>query len=123
MAGCCDRKCRRQNSWNCAKTPREAVKGADIIISMVADDQAARAVWLGEDGALAGAKKSAVLVESSTITPEWIKEFHEAAAKKGTPLTGQQIAFAAQIEQARLRARGITVTASEAVQCVMKQAL
>jgi len=50
--------------------------------------------------------------------------FAEAAAKKGTPLTGQQIAFAAQIEQARLRARGITVTASEAVQRVMnKQAL
>lgn len=69
-----------------AKTPGEAAKGASIIISMLADDNAARAVWLGEDGALAGAKKGAVLVECSTITPEWIKELGNAAVKKGCPL-------------------------------------
>jgi 3-hydroxyisobutyrate dehydrogenase len=76
-----------------AATPREAAKGASIIISMLADDHAARTVWLGEDGALAGAKKGTVLVECSTITPEWIKELGEAAAKKGcalldAPVTG-----------------------------------
>ncbi|HVU37526.1 MAG TPA: NAD(P)-dependent oxidoreductase, partial [Opitutales bacterium] len=76
-----------------AATPREAAKGAGVILSMLADDHAARAVWLGEDGALAGAKKGAVLVECSTITPEWVKELGEAAEKKGcklldAPVTG-----------------------------------
>ncbi len=76
-----------------AATPREAAKGAGVILSMLADDHAARAVWLGEDGALAGAKKGAVLIECSTITPEWVKELGEAAEKKGcklldAPVTG-----------------------------------
>ncbi len=76
-----------------AKTPHDAAKGADVIISMLADDNAAREVWLGKDGALAGAKKGTVLVESSTVTPEWIKEFHTAAEKHGcslldAPVTG-----------------------------------
>ena len=36
-------------------SPREAASQADIIISMVSDDIASRGVWLGENGALAGA--------------------------------------------------------------------
>jgi 3-hydroxyisobutyrate dehydrogenase len=69
-----------------AATPRAAVTGADIIITMVADDGAARAVWLGTVGALAGAKRGAVLVESSTASPDWIKELAAAAANSGCPL-------------------------------------
>jgi len=38
-----------------ADTPRAAAQGAETIISMVADDDASRAVWSGPDGALAGA--------------------------------------------------------------------
>ena len=38
-----------------AATPREAAKGAGIIFSMVADDAASRGLWLGADGAIAGA--------------------------------------------------------------------
>ena len=34
-----------------AATPREAASRAQIIISMVADDNASRDVWLGESGA------------------------------------------------------------------------
>ena len=34
-------------------SPREAAARADVILSMVADDDASRAVWLGEHGALA----------------------------------------------------------------------
>ena len=34
-----------------APTPREAAKGAAIIFSMVADDDASRAMWLGDEGA------------------------------------------------------------------------
>lgn len=62
-----------------ASSPAEAAKGADFIITMVADDKAARAVWLGEQGALAGAGPDAVLLESSTVTPEWMIDLNEAA--------------------------------------------
>src|SRR5262245_15650750 len=51
-----------------ANTPREAAANADVIISMLADDNASRAVWIGRDGALSGATRGAVLVESSTVT-------------------------------------------------------
>src|SRR5689334_14743685 len=47
-----------------ATAPCEAAEGADIIMSMVADDAASRAVWLGESGALAGANSGSVLIES-----------------------------------------------------------
>jgi len=66
-----------------AATPREAAMDADCIFAMVADDVASRSVWLGADGALAGAKPSAVVVESSTLTPDWVRELAGHARAKG----------------------------------------
>ena len=66
-----------------AATPREAAADADFIFAMVADDAASRAVWLGADGALAGAKPGAVVVESSTLTPAWVRELASQARAKG----------------------------------------
>src|SRR5215211_1725886 len=51
-----------------AHTPREAAADAEIVIAMVGDDTASRAIWLGNpstgsgqsDGALAGAKPDTV---------------------------------------------------------------
>lgn len=76
-----------------ASSAREAASRADIIISMVADDSASRNVWLGENGALAGAARGSVLIESSTLTVGWIKELAHAAAQQGcefldAPVTG-----------------------------------
>jgi len=76
-----------------AGSPREAASHADIIISMVADDIASKSVWLGENGALAGATRGSVLIESSTLTVGWIKELSAAAAQQGfdfldAPVTG-----------------------------------
>ena len=66
-----------------AATPREAAEDADCIFAMVADDAASRAVWLGADGALAGAKPNAVVVESSTLTPDWVRELGAKAQERG----------------------------------------
>src|SRR5262249_11938577 len=66
-----------------AATPREAATGADFIFAMVADDDASRSVWLGADGALAGAKSAAIGAESSTLTPDWIRELAGQAQAKG----------------------------------------
>jgi len=57
-----------------ALTPREAVTEADVVLSMVRDDEASRHVWLDADtGALHGMKPGAIAIESSTLTPGWIK--------------------------------------------------
>jgi 3-hydroxyisobutyrate dehydrogenase len=60
-------------------TPAQAVAGADVVMAMVTDDEAARAVWLHpETGALAGLAEGATCVESSTVTPGWIAELRGA---------------------------------------------
>jgi 3-hydroxyisobutyrate dehydrogenase len=79
-----------------AKTPADAVSGASVILSMLSDDAASRAVWLAADGALTAAAKDAVLVECSTISPAWIAELATAAKERGlqlldAPVTGSRM--------------------------------
>lgn len=76
-----------------ANSPREAASRAEIVIGMVADDSASRAIWFGEDGALAGVTPGAILVEASTLTVGWISELAAAATQRGcelldAPVTG-----------------------------------
>lgn len=78
-----------------AATPREAAANAAILVSMVADDNASRALWLGEKGALAAAIPGAVLIECSTLTVAWIQELSAAATARGcemldAPVTGSK---------------------------------
>jgi 3-hydroxyisobutyrate dehydrogenase len=78
-----------------AATPAEASSNADAVFSMVADDAASRAVWLGDDGVFAGVKRDAVLVESSTLSSVWIAELAERATRAGcdfldAPVTGSR---------------------------------
>jgi 3-hydroxyisobutyrate dehydrogenase len=57
-----------------ATTPREAVAEADVVVAMVTDDEASRRVWLGADGVLAALRAGTVAIESSTLSPTWIRE-------------------------------------------------
>ncbi|MBN8996347.1 MAG: NAD(P)-dependent oxidoreductase [Rhizobiales bacterium] len=66
-----------------AATPAAAAADADVIVAMVADDAASREVWLGSDGALAAAQPGALIVDSSTVTPNWIRELAAKAAERG----------------------------------------
>lgn len=51
-----------------AAHPAAAAAGQAIVFAMLRDDAAAAAVWLGEDGALAGMEAGAVGVECSTLS-------------------------------------------------------
>jgi 3-hydroxyisobutyrate dehydrogenase len=78
-----------------AGTPREAAARSEVVISIVADDTASRYVWLGENGALEGAVPGTVLIESSTLTVNWVRELAAAANQKGcefldAPVTGSK---------------------------------
>ncbi len=67
-----------------AATPREATAGAEVAIAMLRDDTASRAVWLDpETGALAGLGAGALAIESSTLTPGWIRDLAPAVAQAG----------------------------------------
>jgi len=78
-----------------AANPRESAEKAEIVISMVADDAASRSVWLGANGALAGAKPGTLLIESSTLSPGWVTELAAEATKQqcdflDAPVTGSK---------------------------------
>lgn len=78
-----------------AGSPAEAAAGADIIVSMVADDQASRSVWLGERGALSAVRPGVSCVECSTLTVNWVRELSTAVAGRGgefidAPVTGSK---------------------------------
>src|ERR1700737_1599794 len=51
-----------------ALSPADAADGADAIVTMVADDEASRAVWLGKDGAAKTAKAGTPAIECSTVS-------------------------------------------------------
>jgi 3-hydroxyisobutyrate dehydrogenase-like beta-hydroxyacid dehydrogenase len=53
-----------------AATPRETAAGADVLFMIVSDPPAVESVLWGADGALAGLRKGAVLVDSSTVSPD-----------------------------------------------------
>jgi 3-hydroxyisobutyrate dehydrogenase len=79
-----------------AGTPAEAARGAQVIVSMLADDPASREAWLGTDGAVAAAAPGTILIESSTVSPDWIAELGAAAEARGlrlldAPVTGSRV--------------------------------
>ena len=79
-----------------ASTPAEAAKDAQVVISMLADDPASREAWLGANGAVAAAAPGTILIESSTVSPDWIVELGTVASDRGlnlldAPVTGSRM--------------------------------
>jgi 3-hydroxyisobutyrate dehydrogenase len=80
---------------------RCAAENADVIIGMTADDQSSRAVWLGEQGALAATNApDALAIECSTLSHEWVMDLARRVRARGfryvdAPVTGLPDAAAA----------------------------
>jgi 3-hydroxyisobutyrate dehydrogenase len=51
-----------------ATSPEDAAIDADAVVTMVADDEASRAVWLTKDGAAANMKAGTLAIECSTVS-------------------------------------------------------
>jgi 3-hydroxyisobutyrate dehydrogenase-like beta-hydroxyacid dehydrogenase len=78
-----------------AASPREAALGADIVMMCVGNDNDVRSVVYGDDGALAGLGKGAVLVDHTTASADVAREVFAAATKAGkhfidAPVSGGQ---------------------------------
>jgi 3-hydroxyisobutyrate dehydrogenase len=83
-----------------AISPAEAAAGADAIVTMVADDEASRAVWLGQDGAATTAKPGALAIECSTVSYQHALDLARDLRARGlvyidSPVTGLPDAAAA----------------------------
>lgn len=78
-----------------AKTPREAVRDADFVMSCVGNDDDLRSVCLGDDGAFAGMKSGTVFVDHTTVSAAVTRELYAAANEKqvsfvDAPISGGQ---------------------------------
>ncbi len=69
-----------------ASSPADAADGADAVVTMVADDEASRAVWLGKDGAAATMKAGSLAIECSTVS-------HQHALDMARELRGRGLVY------------------------------
>ena len=67
-------------------TPREVAVVADVVFSMVTDDQALDAVTSGPDGILAGLGVGKVYVDMSTVSPRASREVAEQVRSVGAEM-------------------------------------
>ncbi len=78
-----------------AGTPREAAKDCDFVLMCVGNDDDIRSVVYGENGALAGMKKGAILVDHTTASAVIARELFEKTKAMGigfidAPVSGGQ---------------------------------
>src|SRR5947207_129971 len=83
-----------------ASSPAEAADGADAVVTMVADDEASRAVWLRKDGAAATMKSGSLAIECSTVSHQHALDMARELRGRGLiyidcPVTGLPQAAAA----------------------------
>jgi 3-hydroxyisobutyrate dehydrogenase-like beta-hydroxyacid dehydrogenase len=76
-----------------ASSPADSADGADAIVTMVADDEASRAVWLGKDGAASAAKAGTLAIECSTVSYQHALDLARELRGRGltyidSPVTG-----------------------------------
>src|SRR4051812_26348765 len=78
-----------------AATPREAAKDCDFVLMCVGNDDDVRSVVYGDNGALAGMKKGAILVDHTTASAIVAREVFEKSKSLGVgfvdaPVSGGQ---------------------------------
>ncbi len=83
-----------------AASPKEAATDADAVVTMVADDEASRSVWLGKDGAAANMKAGTLAIECSTVSHRHALDMAQELRGRGLiyidcPVTGLPEAAAA----------------------------
>lgn len=66
-----------------AETAADAVSGADVVMSSLADDEALREVYLGARGIAEGIAADALAVDTSTVDPETVRAVGAALDSAG----------------------------------------
>jgi 2-hydroxy-3-oxopropionate reductase len=66
-----------------AGSPREVASQAEVVITMLADSPDVEAVYLGDDGVIAGARRGQLLIDMSSIAPAVARKVSSAARQVG----------------------------------------
>ena len=85
----------KKHGGKSAKTPAEAAKGQDFVMTMVGNDDDVYAVTTGAGGVLETMSKGAILVDHTTASADCARKVFEAAKAKGVdfidgPVSGGQ---------------------------------
>jgi len=89
-----------QHGAQWAASPRALAEQSDVVVSMIADDAALRAITLGRQGILAGLKRDGIHIDMSTVSPDVTLELAPLYKARGThfiasPVFGRPEAAAA----------------------------
>jgi 3-hydroxyisobutyrate dehydrogenase-like beta-hydroxyacid dehydrogenase len=84
-----------ENGGSAAATPKAEAKDTDFVFACVGNDDDLRSVILGVDGALAGMKSGAILIDNTTASATVARELEAAAKERGcgfldAPVSGGQ---------------------------------
>lgn len=82
------------------ETPHAVAEAADVVISMVSDDNALKAVATGDDGILAGLRKDGIYVDMSTVSPDLSRSLAKQAGERGARMLDAPVSGSVpQVEQ------------------------
>lgn len=84
-----------KHSGQMAKTPSEAVAGAEFVITCVGNDDDLRQVCVGDGGVFAGMSAGAIHIDHTTVSAQVTRELTQIAADRGigfvdAPVSGGQ---------------------------------
>src|SRR3954471_16016044 len=85
----------KKHGGKSAATPAAAAKDCDFVVTMVGNDRDVEEVCLGKEGALAGMKKGAVLIDHTTASADVARKVFAASKERGVdfidaPVSGGQ---------------------------------
>lgn len=82
-----------------AATPADAAEAADVVITMLADDDAVRTAFLGESGLAALARPGSVFVDMSTVLPDTITSVAPAVRARGAGILDAPVSGSVQLAE------------------------
>lgn len=89
-----------------ARSPKEIAERSDVVVVVVPNAEAVRAVYTGDDGIVAGAPDGLVCVEMGTTHPSVAREMEEALSCRGARLIAAAIGGSNTLSPAEQAARG-----------------
>ena len=77
------------------RTPSEAVRSADVVMTMVSNDAAIEEIYYGADGIISALKPGTTVIDSSTISPELSRRLAASVSERfsdfiDAPVTGSK---------------------------------
>ena len=76
----------REYGFAIEDTLANLVRSSDVLLSSLANDEAVRALYFGEDGVFENARPGTTILEMSTISPDLSAQLHQEARKRRTEM-------------------------------------